>query len=88
VSITVKFPSMICKSVRVSEAKVDADTPATALHKVTEQYPELRSYFLNSAGEIRDSIAFFVGGWRVYTDHKIDDGAVLDVVFQIQGGSG
>jgi molybdopterin converting factor small subunit len=79
---------MICKSVRVSEAKVDADTPATALHKVTEQYPELASYFLNSTGEIRHSIAFSVGNWVVNADHKIDDGAVLDVVFQIQGGSG
>ena len=85
--VTVKFSSDFGMPDGMREVAVEAHTPADALRAVAKKYPAIKPYFLNSAGGVRSSLAFFKNSKQVRENDTLADGAVVEVIASISGGS-
>ena len=85
-AITLELPPDIARAFGKREVSIEANSPRQLAKNLGAAYPKLRNYFLNSAGDLRPSLCFYVDDELLGHDEAIPDGAVVGMVFQMQGG--
>ena len=82
-----KLPAQIQDRLGMAEIPVDATSTIDLAKKIAQQYPEIASYLINSRGDVRDSLIFYIGNKVINKTEQLPDGAVVEMLFAISGGS-
>ena len=85
-AITLELTPDLAQAFGKREVSIEANSPRQIAQRLAAAYPQHRHYFLNSAGDLRPSLIFYVGHEQIGDDEAIPDGATVGMLFQISGG--
>jgi molybdopterin converting factor small subunit len=85
-AITLELAPDLARVFGKREVSIEANSPRQIAQRLAAAYPRLRNYFLDSAGDPRPSLFFYVDDALLGDDEAIPDGAIVGMIFQISGG--
>jgi molybdopterin converting factor small subunit len=85
-AITLELTPDLARAFGERKVSIEANSPRQIAQRLAVAYPRLRNYFLDSAGDPRPSLFFYVDDELMGDDEPIPDGAIVGMIFQLAGG--
>jgi molybdopterin converting factor small subunit len=89
-SVNVKLSAVLRKATNWQETiEVTGDTPLECLRDLEVQFPGIRKWIYDKAGNVLPQIQLFVNGERIYADEltkQLKSGDELMILLAIAGG--